>query len=266
MNIKFDKFDDLDDKYKKRLEIQKKNNSGIYKIEINQISFFMLCINNDDTNVLDSLSQNNFPGIPLIKWSRWSSDKPGIYIDIGAHSGIYSLLAAASNKKNKLISLEPLPINYYRILTNIRLNGYFFNRFIILNVAASNENKKVKFSIDSDISHLSKGGKISDEGINVNAIKLDELIFKSNQKVCGLKIDTEGEDLSVLIGAKNIIKNNFPKIIIEAREKNIREIRNFLKDVGYNYVYENDPNENEIELMNFKRSKTKDIFAEKDLD
>ena len=131
MNIKFDKFDDLDDKYKKRLEIQKKNNSGIYKIEINQISFFMLCINNDDTNVLDSLSQNNFPRIPLIKWSRWSSNKPGIYIDIGAHSGIYSLLAAASNKKNKLISLEPLPINYYRILTNIRLNGYFFNRLLL---------------------------------------------------------------------------------------------------------------------------------------
>lgn len=256
----------MDDKYKKRLEIQKKNNSGVFKLNINEVIFYMLCINNDDTNVLDSLANNDFPGTPLLKWALWSSKYTGIYIDVGAHSGIYSLLAAASNIKNKLITIEPLPINYYRILTNIRLNGYYFNRFFILNVAASNENKKVKFSLHDDISHLSKGGQISDKGIDIDAIKLDKLKWKSDHKVNGIKIDTEGEDFSVLKGSEDIIKEYSPKIIIEARKENIFEIYNFLREKGYNYIYENNPNETEVDLLNFDKSKTKDIFAEIKLD
>ena len=59
--------------------------------------------------------------------------------------------------------------------------------------------------------------------------------INDDRKVMGIKIDTEGEDYKVLLGAKNIIKNNLPDILIEVREENKLLIREFLITFGYNF-------------------------------
>ena len=149
-------------------------------------------------------------------------------------------------------------------MTNLRLNNYDNKRYLAINMAASNQNKLVKFEIHSDQTYLSKGGKISDKGINVQSIKLDNLTFNNlKENICGLKIDTEGEDLNVLFGAEGIIKKYSPKILIEVRKENIYETINFLSKLGYNHFYENEKNENEEVLTRFENKAQKDLCAEK---
>ena len=60
----------------------------------------------------------------------------------------------------------------------------------------------------------------------------------------GIKIDTEGEDLNVLLGAENIIKKFKPKIIIEVRNENKLKIQEFLHKYNYNFFNISNDQEN----------------------
>ena len=86
-----------------------------------------------------------------------------------------------------------------------------------------------------DHSFMSKGGKITENGEKIQVLKLDDISINDDRKVMGIKIDTEGEDYKVLLGAKNIIKNNLPDILIEVREENKLLIREFLITFVYNF-------------------------------
>ena len=91
------------------------------------------------------------------------------------------------------------------------------------------------FTFHPDHSFMSKGGKITENGEKIQVLKLDDISINDDRKVMGIKIDTEGEDYKVLLGAKNIIKNNLPDILIEVREENKLLIREFLITLGYKF-------------------------------
>ncbi len=238
--------------------------SGIYKLTTNKISFEMLVINSDDTSISQRFWNNEYRDYVLDKWCDWCQEE-GIYLDVGAHTGMYTIASLISNKKNRVVSIEPFPLNFYRIITNLRLNNFNNTKVKLLNLAASDNNKTAKFNIESSWSYLSKGGKISDEGVSIKAIKLDSLDFLNNDfGIKGIKIDTEGEDLKVIYGAKNIITKFKPKIIIECRRNNILEIFNFLFNLGYKKIYDSDGNNIEDkELLEFIDDQIiKDLFFE----
>lgn len=239
--------------------------SGIFKLNTNTISFDMLVINSDDTSISRRFWDDKYADYSLNKWCEWSKDE-GIYIDVGAHTGLYTVAALVSNDKNHLISLEPFPLNFYRIITNMRLNNFSNKNATLFNVAVSDNNKLVNFDVRTNWSYLSKGGKINNEGVSMRAINLDSLTFSNNNHdIKAIKIDTEGEDLKVVYGAEKTIKKHMPKIIIECRKDNIIEIVNFLSGIGYMNIY--DKNGNTIEnkkLVKFQNDDhVKDLFFEK---
>ena len=51
----------------------------------------------------------------------------GLCIDIGAHTGRYSVIGSICSKKNNIVSLEPYFLNYSRLLSNLRLNNILTN-------------------------------------------------------------------------------------------------------------------------------------------
>jgi len=241
--------------------------SGIFQLNTKNLSFDMLVINSDDSSISRRFWDDSYSDYALDKWCEWSRNE-GVYIDVGAHTGLYTISALVSNNKNHLISIEPLTLNFYRIITNLRLNNFNNRNATLFNVAASDQDKIVKFNNNTSNywSYLSKGGRISNEGVNTKAIKLDSLKFSSNKiNLQGIKIDTEGEDLKVIYGAENLIKNYMPKIIIECRKNNIIEVLNYLSKLGYNYIYDeygnNPSNQNIVEFIDGEN--IKDLFFEK---
>ncbi len=92
-----------------------------------------------------------------------------------------------------------------RMISNLRLNDIAKNNYRFLG-ATSKESKIGFFKTNIDFSHMSKGGMISNEGDQISIIRLDDIKFSDRRNIKGIKIDTEGEDYNVLLGAKAIIK------------------------------------------------------------
>jgi FkbM family methyltransferase len=160
------------------------------------------------------------------------SFKKGFAIDVGSNIGNHTLYFSRFFKTvfgfeaNKDI-FQVLNLNA-RLKRNVRVYNY----------AVSDRNKKG--FLDVDISNIS-GSKLSDNIINfkqnTKCKKLDSL-FKNKKNIQLIKIDVEGKELQVLLGAKNILLSNRPIILFEHHLQNFDEKGNskcisFLSTMGY---------------------------------
>ena len=231
--------------------------NGIYNYSISQTSFLMLNINNDDSSVVKHFWRGQHELKELDIWFDIARNE-GIFIDVGSHTGLYPITCLKANQRNNIVCFEPHFMNLSRMIMNLRLNGFTKNIMPVLG-AVSNFNGKSKFNIDSDISYMGQGGKIGKIGNSINVYKLDTFFsenFNTNKKIKAIKIDAEGEDLNVLLGAENLIKKHKPKIIIEVREENKIEIINFLKSNSYKIFNLNKTNDD----FDFEKNKIKNVI------
>ena len=229
--------------------------NGVYNFKISNTSFFMLNIINDDSSVVKHFWKGSHDLEELDIWFEISKDE-GMFIDVGAHTGLYTITSLKANPKNNIVCFEPYFMNLSRLISNLRLNCLSKNATTVLG-AISNFDGKSNFTIDTEKSYMSKGGKLGEEGQDTNVYKLDTLFFKKfKKKLNAIKIDTEGEDFKVLLGAENLIKEHKPKIIIEVREENKLDIANFLKSNSYKIYNIKDLN-NEFD---FEKNKIKNVI------
>ena len=233
--------------------------NGVYNFKISKTSFLMLNIINDDSSVVKHFWRGSHDLKELDLLFEITKDE-GIFIDVGAHTGLYTITSLKANSKNSVICFEPYFMNLSRLITNLRLNRLSSNVSTILG-AVSNFDGKSKFKIDAEKSYMSKGGKLSEDGQSIDVYKLDTLFFKKfKKKLNVIKIDTEGEDLKVLLGAESLIREHKPKIIIEAREENKIDITNFLKSNSYRIYNINNLN-NEFDFENNKIQNVINLYA-----
>ena len=234
--------------------------NGVIEFKITKTSFLILNIFNDDSSAVKYFWYGSHDLNSLNLWYEISKEE-GIYIDVGAHTGLYTMTSIRSNPLNNIIVIEPFYLNMARLITNLRLNRMQKSTKVKL-VAASNFDGLSKFKINTEYSYLSKGGKIDNEGISIETIKLDSLKFDNiNKKIRGIKIDTEGEDLKVLLGAQNLIKTYRPKIIIEIRNENKLKIQEFFNKFNYK-LFDISNIQNNINLNDLNIKNVMNIFAD----
>ena len=219
--------------------------NGFCELKFNEISFYMINISNDDAIPLKYLWRNKYENLSLNIWYEITR-KEGYFFDIGAHTGIYSIIGNLNKKQNNIISIEAYFLNYSRLLSNLKINNIATNNCFL--AAASNTEGIAKFSVTSPAGYHSQGGKISTIGnFNISKNKIDN--FKLDKKVDGIKIDTEGHEFEVLQGAKNYIKKDMPDIILEINKNCFDRCLSFLLPIGYKAYYLDEKN-NKIERIN----------------
>ena len=162
-----------------------------------------------------------------LNWIKGFDPKDNL-LDIGANIGIYSLYAAY--RGINVTSIEPDALNYALLNLNIRLNN-FGGKIVPYCVAIHNKRKFSKFNISSncwggalnsfDNSFDYKGEvfkPIHSQG--VFGIDLDSFIDVLPSIPNHLKIDVDGNEHLILIGAKKLLTNKSLKsILIELDEK-----------------------------------------------
>lgn len=182
-----------------------------------------------------------------------------IVIDVGAHEG-ETLFAchAASLPRMQCISIEPNPIAYVQLERNaqILINHNFEIEFLRSAVGNVVGTMPLIITDQSAVAGLLEPFAGIDERvpsgdhrvidrIEVNVVTIDKLITdRKLGHVDLLKIDTEGFDLEVLIGASNALGNSAVSVILsEVFFVNYRQnqcffwdISNFLHQLGYFFV------------------------------
>ena len=208
--------------------------------------------NDNLTGIKVYFGRNEVKEIDFIKNN--STDKT-IFIDIGANMGLYTQNIAFLNspdRKIKIISIEPNPINIDRLKKNIALlKGKIKNinrlvKVIQCAVGKDNHKKKLDFSSGFATGIISKR-KNDKNCILVNCRKLYNIIKDENLSyITNLKIDIEGYEDRALIPFFNTAKKSlFPKnILLEHSSSNRwkKDLIKFLFKKGYKVVFKNKSN------------------------
>ena len=164
-------------------------------------------------------------------------------IDVGANVGVYTFMAAKRVGKNgKVIAIEPFSGCVECLTETCRVNN--FDWVEICAGAAGKENKTVKLSLHqaSELNEIIKDDStIKGDYQEVECFTLDSLVEKYNlSTVDWLKLDAEGHEIEVLLGASQILSNFKPNILYEniaGSQENNTPVAEYLVSIGYELFY-----------------------------
>ena len=166
-------------------------------------------------------------------------------VDVGAHVGYYSLLAAHANPRATIFAFEPLQAVHERLVRNARLNGV--TNITCVAAAAGRENGTAPFFHVSSLatpcsSSLSYDVVKHNDDITsstVRVVRLDDFLDEHGVSDVDLvKLDTEGTEADVLEGMARILERCRPTIICEILPETAaaaERIELLLRPLGYRY-------------------------------
>jgi FkbM family methyltransferase len=135
-------------------------------------------------------------------------------VDVGANVGLWTLVAASAvGPGGRVFSFEPNPATFQKLSANLARNGKG-DVVTAFQQAVSRAHGSVLFSCPADhnLSAIS-GDPEGDDMISVQTVSLDSVL--QGAKVSGMKLDTEGHELSALEGALRTIGESSPWLVIE---------------------------------------------------
>lgn len=143
---------------------------------------------------------------------KYLSNTNGIFIDIGAHTGYYSLYMAPAVKQ--VIAFEPDEMSFNMLQAN--LSGA---KATIFNCAVSNKTGIFRLRvaaggysfISEDDTHITTKNQET-----INVVRVDDYYMnRFDDPVAGIKIDIDGTDLDALEGCVRLIERDRPIILTE---------------------------------------------------
>lgn len=221
---------------------------GVLTVRYNDLRFKMLT--NETSFVTKQLFWN---GPEKFEYTPIFSELVGrctTFVDIGANTGYYSLLAAHANPSVIVHAFEPASGPFHFLEQNVALNR-LQSRVIVHAVALSSQKGEVEFFEIlnpsetfarynlSGVGGLKKTHTTQENSVRkiVRAEALDDYSRSLNLKAIDLiKIDTEGTENLVLEGAAAVIQEHRPIIICETLFNKIEvELEIIMKAHGYSF-------------------------------
>jgi FkbM family methyltransferase len=168
--------------------------------------------------------------------------RPGhSYVDVGAHVGYHSLVAARLvGAGGRIIAIDPQPYNCAKILTNAELNGFANITVVAAAVGEADGFISLKNQSRQDKARLTLTGPGVNDGaltFVVPKITLRWLLETYTLRPVNLlKIDVEGFELEVLKGAGDTIRS-IENIVLEVLPgddvEKARAMERMLRDFGF---------------------------------
>jgi FkbM family methyltransferase len=182
------------------------------------------------------------------------------FFDVGANEGPYTLLAASLGSV-EVNSFEPIHQYASNLEESCRING--FSRVTVHRYALSDEESEKDFFLAGTGSTLNKDF-INNPGekIKVKLKKLDNITKGSNiLKPDFIKIDVEGHEYNVILGANKTISTSKPVLFIEIA-KNLDNLKRSFINENYAKIF------NELDSLGYvcyltHNSKIKEYDASK---
>jgi methyltransferase, FkbM family len=202
-----------------------------------------------DRRVLDAVREirGEHPEFPVMKSLLSEGDT---FIDIGANSGTYALLASRMvGQTGKVIAIEPQPELARSIAASALLSNA--SNIEVMETACGKSSGSSKLMIpvnDTGRAGLHPGfsGQFVHSTVTVSLSSLDSLLENA---VCPgkmlIKIDVEGNEMDILSGARETIARYRPAVIVELNQwsataagTSVAEIVERLQSLGYSSFFD----------------------------
>ena len=159
-----------------------------------------------------------------------------VVVDVGAHTGIYSIDAWRAGAKH-VLSVEPYSLNHARLVMNLRHAGFDTASCVMCAASDANGSADLAVGLKANNYYCYAGGQVGNapagaESAKVKVRRLDALLKPEwHAKVRAVKIDTEKHGCRVLAGMPGILSHR-PDLILECIEHGMTEI---LAPLGYRF-------------------------------
>ncbi len=202
--------------------------------------------------------ENGWEKESLVLWVKLSKIHNHV-LDIGANTGIFSIITKTINPKAEVIAFEPMPKIYEKLMYNLNLNKLKIETTLL---ALSDYNGEATI-YPTNLEHVysvTVNKKRDDitvpvHEVKINTIRLDSYIEKNNIKQIDLiKIDVETHEPQVLAGMGVYLKKFKPTFLIEIQSDEIaKKIEALIEGCDYQF-YNIDENHGITEVERLTKS------------
>lgn len=152
----------------------------------------------------------------LRRWRSWRADNSALAIaardlprgslclDVGAHIGLSAITVAALHPDSRVVAFEPIPLAYRRLQQNLAANA--ITNVALVEAAVADISGTIFFNDNGPWSVATFGT------LPCKAVRLDDLDLG---RPAFIKIDVEGFEPNVLAGARRLIAETRPLVLME---------------------------------------------------
>ena len=203
-------------------------------IEINykgeSISFYLP---NKDDHIQKVISNSkSFYELEMLEDIRNRISEGSVIVDAGANIGNHTLFFGKICKPAKVYSFEPFKKLHDILRRNIELND-LKNIVVTEKFAVGRANGKGKVYVPDNKNFGMTEIKVDESGV-VKVVPLDSYLKNKIERLDVLKVDVEGMELDVLMGANDLIVRYRPLIYIECVDiVSLEKVKSVLSPLGY---------------------------------
>lgn len=213
----------------KRSEINRNDDNQL--VYLNHRNIFILPETNLDYYHKHGLFESN-----LMEWCKQFCKKDRIFLDIGAHTGTYSISLAEYS--SEVYSFEPQRSTYYALCGSVALSNIY--NIHCCNVGLGSEIQVGKQTLNI----VSKdGGGSTIQTTNEKILKTETIEIRTLDSfeltnVGFIKMDVEENELFVLQGSRQTLeKSGYPPIVFEQNNESNTELADYIrKELGYKII------------------------------
>jgi FkbM family methyltransferase len=215
---------------------------GVYTVNVTpekkfKINHFGFQVEND---IFWSGLFGNWEKDSLLIWSKLC-EKSDVIFDIGANTGIYTLIAKSVNNESSVFAFDPIKRVYDKLSKNIQLNNFDVKSYQI--ALSDKTGEAIVYDIDAEHTYSVTVNKnlhsdsTSVNEVKINTLRLDEFIEQNKiDKIDIMKIDVETHEPEVLEGMGKYLNLFKPILLIEILNDNIaNQIQKLIADIDYVY-------------------------------
>lgn len=170
-----------------------------------------------------------------------------IAIDAGANKGSYLWALSKAVPNGKVVAFEPQPLLAEYLKLACARSG--LGNVVVEAAGCSDVSGTLPLAIPGR--ETSSPGASFEQAVSarescrfvsVPVIILDDYFATETRKIGALKIDVEGHELSVLKGARELIRHHKPTIVCESEQRHmtngsISDVIDFVRSLGYNAYF-----------------------------
>lgn len=214
---------------------------GLYKLRFADRDFVL-----DDLDGADLVAKQMQQGfyeapLPMLTMALIVRN-PGIFLDVGANNGLYSVLAGITKPDVRIVAFEPYPLALEILKRNIAANN-LSDRVDIRSVALSDSEGSATLYLPDREHGLLETSCSLEPGFRPRNRTLEKEVVKvslDNIELPGpiglIKADIEGHELAFLEGARKTIARDRPFVFAEVlppNPENMKGLTKYIQQLGY---------------------------------